>query len=201
MSGYTYSSSLNGGSVFEFESGTNILLKGPDVPASDVMLEILSAVRPPTEGVVLINTRRSLAGCSEKRSAFPDETDLKVIDTVDSESVSGLTENYTHIPVERNGLTALGIAMVRSFDAFSTASRVRVGLDSLSSIMERYDRETVLHFLQIVCGRLSASGYLGLFVFDPSEYPAHVVATVESQFETVLRVNQDGTVTPRTSEF
>jgi hypothetical protein len=196
MAQYTYSGPIDGQQLPRLPFGTSVLIKGPEDAASEVLFEILSM--HPEEATVLVNTRRPLEAVASRHPVVADEPNLEIVDIGDSsgEPVES-ARHRTQTLAEDADLTAIGIAMVQAFNALGGASNVRVGLDSLSALLTRFDRETVLNFLQIVCGRLRVSGYLGLFVFDPSGHAPHVVATVESQFNTVVdvaRYEEDGVV-------
>ncbi|WP_440007099.1 DUF7504 family protein [Halomicrococcus sp. SG-WS-1] len=90
-----------------------------------------------------------------------------------------------------DGLAELGSAISEAVTSFDTESgglepgELRVCLDSLSALMDRYDRRVVRQFLGIVTGQVRGANGMGHFVL-PYERDHETVEAFASLFDAVI---------------
>ncbi|WP_227776368.1 DUF7504 family protein [Haladaptatus pallidirubidus] len=90
----------------------------------------------------------------------------------------------------------LSNAVSSSITSFETddglqSGQLRVGVDSLESLFERYDPEAVQRFLGIVTGRIRGADGMGHFIF-PRDYDHDLVSELAPLFDGVVEYRIDG---------
>jgi len=98
--------------------------------------------------------------------------------------------------VERIGspgdLTGIGIGWVKCARAIGDGATggLRVGLISISMLLQHVDSDRVFNFLHVLTGRISAAGYLGIFTLDPGSHEDAVVNQIKAQFDGVIELEE-----------
>lgn len=85
-------------------------------------------------------------------------------------------------------LTAIGIGIVECFRRLSDAGvgDSRVGVLSLSTLLEHSDEAEVFKFSHVVSSRLDSAGSLGLFTIDRRTVDTHAYRVISEAFDGVL---------------
>ena len=85
-------------------------------------------------------------------------------------------------------LTAIGIGIVECFRRLSDAGveDSRVGVLSLSTLLEDSDEAEVFKFSHVVSSRLDSAGFLGLFSLDRTAVDTHAYMVICEAFDEVL---------------
>jgi hypothetical protein len=98
--------------------------------------------------------------------------------------------------IERVGspsdLTGIGIGWVKCARAIGDGATggLRVGLLSISTLLQYVDADRVFNFLHILTGRISAAGYLGVFTLDPAIHEDATVNQIKAQFDGVVMLEE-----------
>ena len=87
-------------------------------------------------------------------------------------------------------LTAIGIGIVECFRRLSDAGveDSRVGVLSLSTLLEDSDEAEVFKFSHVVSSRLDSAGFLGLFTIDRTTVDTHSYKVISEAFDDVLEL-------------
>lgn len=166
------------------EAGTNLLVAGPAMGgARDLALRLVTAGNDRDEGSVLVTTNKGgeklLSECAELCGDFR-RSSFGVVDCVGKQhGRDRFGDRIT--PVSSPGdLTGIGIEFSGLYQTLyrDTTERVRAGLFSLSTLLMYAEFRTVSRFVHTVCGRISATDGLGVFLIDPSTQDERVVSTI-----------------------
>jgi KaiC/GvpD/RAD55 family RecA-like ATPase len=180
-------------------SGTNLLVVGDDdTGASDLVYRVLARAPRYHEHAILVTTERSTAAVVEAyRSNLADPDDLDHLRVVDG-SHSGLERETGALPATQleaaaspADVTGLGVGVTNHLRSIRSA-RVRIGVVSLSPVIDRLGAERAFAFAHVLTSRVRNADHLGLFAVDPSRHAAEHVRVLQSLV--------DGTFTVRTTD-
>jgi len=180
--------------MFEFDDlplspvdgGTNLLVAGPAMGGTRELFLRMVAPAPGEEGVILVSTRADAASLVEELRRNAPAVDPRAVGVVDATSGQGDGE---HGPVRTvsgpSDLTGIGMALTDLYEGFVTrgASRMRVGIDSLSTLLLYTDVQTVFRFVHVATGRVSSADGLGVYAIDPSSHDERTTRTLEQLFD------------------
>lgn len=196
---YPLDDAVPGTSLDSLPAGTNLLVVGEDGSgAADLVYRTLSPPPRYDEAVVLVTTEQSTASLAEAySSALDDPDDLDHLYVVDA-TYSGLERETGSISPTRieaasspADVTGIGIGVTNHLRSIES-DRVRLGMLSLSPVVDRLGSEQAFAFSHVMTSRVRTADYLGLFVVDPTRHdPEHV---------RVLQSLVDGTLTVRTTD-
>jgi KaiC/GvpD/RAD55 family RecA-like ATPase len=179
--------------------GTNLLVVGED--GSGALAFVSRALaRAPTYGevVILVATDRPTADLvAGYRSRLSDAEDLDHLYVVDA-SHSGLKRETGPLSPARieaasspADVTGIGVGVTNHLRSVRS-DRVRLGVCSLSAVVDRLGPERAFAFAHVMTSRVRSADHLGLFVVDPTRHePEHV---------RVLQSLVDGTLTFREAD-
>lgn len=174
--------------------GTNLLVVGPAMVGKQrVTLRTLAQAPRYDQASVLVTTS-SLAGKIERRyreyAPTDDLSHLRIVDAtgIDAASSADPDSRCTHAVSSPADLTGIGIGITEN--AQSAGGRVRLGFLSISMLLQYMDSERVFSFLHVLTNRVSQSGYLGVFTFDPSAHDRQTTDTIKSLFDAVVRLEE-----------
>jgi KaiC/GvpD/RAD55 family RecA-like ATPase len=196
---YALDDALPGRPLDPVPDGTNLLVVGDD--ASGALEFVYRALaRAPTYGevVILATTDRTTAELvAGYRSQLPDADDLDHLYVVDA-SHSGLERETGPLSPTRieaasspADVTGIGVGVTNHLRSVRS-DRVRLGLCSLSAVVERLGPERAFAFAHVMTSRVRSADHLGLFTVDPTRHePEHV---------RVLQSLVDGTLTFRETD-
>lgn len=127
--------------------------------------------------------------------------DVKIIEqptAVRSTSTTSSTRNHPDRTVlETDGLAELGIEISNAIDEFERESgalssgELRVCLDSLTSLVETHDHESLFRFLHVLTGRIKTVDGMGHFHL-PAEMDSRVVRTLLPVFDAAIELRMIG---------
>lgn len=170
--------------IREVETGTNLLVAGPAMSgARDLALRLVTAGNDRGEGAVLVTTNKGGEKLLSECAGLCGELRRSSFGVVDCVSKQLGRERFADRiePVSSPGdLTGIGIEFSGLYQTVyrETTERVRAGLFSLSTLLMYAEFRTVSRFVHTVCGRISATDGLGVFLIDPSTQDERVVSTI-----------------------
>lgn len=163
-------------------AGTNLLLVGaPDTGATDFTVRVLAAAPRAAECVILATTDSApatLAGRYQPTLETPDDLEhLYVVDAFHSgleRDIGPLSPTHVEAASSPADVTGIGVGVTNHLRSIPS-DRVRLGLVSLSPIVDRIGPERAFAFCHVLMSRIDAADHLGLFVVDPTRHePEHV---------------------------
>ena len=196
---YALDDAVPGTSLDSLPAGTNLLVVGGDGSgAADLVYRMLSSAPRYNESVVLVTTEQSTASLVEAYSSTLDDPDdldhLYVVDAAYSgvERETGpLSPTRIEAATSPADVTGIGVGVTNHLRSI-TSDRVRLGLLSLSPVVDRLGPEQAFAFCHVMTSRVRTADYLGLFVVDPTRH--------ESEHVRVLQSLVDGTFTVRRND-
>lgn len=166
-------------------AGTNLLVLGSSIIGSDdCVWDVLEyGVDSGQPGIVVTTAR------------LPSnrQTDgLFVVNCSGSSQTGGVPPARTQQIGSPSDLTGIGIGWVKCARAIGSEATagLRVGLTSISTLLQYVDSDRVFNFLHVLTGRLTAAGYLGVFTLDPASHDDVVVNQIKSQFDGVVELEE-----------
>lgn len=159
-----------------------------------LLLDLVLPGNDRDEGMAVVSTNRdgqSLLDECEQRYGDLDRARLGIIDATGQR---GDVNRFSGDGISNPGdLTGIGIAIARSFESFAAedVSRVRLGLDSVSTLLLYADARTVFRFVHTVGGRIATMGGFGAFLLDPTAQDERVNSTIEQLCDGRLDVRED----------
>ena len=91
-------------------------------------------------------------------------------------------------------LTGIGMHVDRHLGEFAEADyRVRLGFDSLSTLLVYSDFQPVYRFVHVITGRVSAVDGLGVFVIDSETHDEQAMNAITALFDAKVAVGEEGT--------
>jgi KaiC/GvpD/RAD55 family RecA-like ATPase len=164
--------------------GTSLLVIGtPGVGTETLALESLAAGHERGEGVVPVSTARAAADLRDRYTAATGRAADGLVSVVDA---SGGGDG-----IESPGdLTGIGGGLSRATESVGTP-RLRVGVLSLTSMLEFLDRRSVFKFCHTVCARVDNAGYLGLATLDTTAVDEQTVGMLSEAFDGTVELRED----------
>ncbi|MFB6205534.1 MAG: hypothetical protein ABEJ05_03265 [Haloglomus sp.] len=163
--------------------GTTLLVTGPGSVADRVAIELLLGGRAASEGVVPVSTDRSAAELETElagRSGSDLDARLTVVDL--GEETDGATST--------DDLAAIGRELNDAIDRLDTP-RVRIGVLSLTGMLDHLNRTEVFKFCHVVQNRIDDAGYLGVATLDTERVDGATVSMLQAAFDGTLEVRED----------
>lgn len=181
--------------VDEFDAGTNVLLAGPKSATRNLAFDALVAGSPGGQGHIVVTTTR--AGEDVLTELEPtigsDEGTVGVVDCASNRAGLGAVGDdarvrYASSPTDLTGIGIELSSLLEEFQAQHDREGIRVLLDSVTSLLEAGDVQTVFRFLHVFTGRVVNAEALGLYVLDPSATDDQNLRTLYQLFDVVLEV-------------
>jgi KaiC/GvpD/RAD55 family RecA-like ATPase len=174
--------------------GTNLLLASRDHRKNrERVLDTLADGLADGTGAVVVTLDDSAETVREQLSARThfDGHQLAVIDCYSGGDRTEKTlENgvFVYRVPSPADLTAIGIGIVDCFRRLSDAGveDSRIGVLSLSTLLEHSDEAEVFKFSHVVSSRLDSAGFLGLFTIDRKTVDTHSYRVISEAFDDVL---------------
>lgn len=188
-----------------FTDGTSVLVSGDATAARGAFLDAIADGLSAGEAAIVITTNDSpsavVAALRERTTVDGDR--LAIVDGT-GEGEDGIVDGVTVSAVGSTGdLTGLSLAFAKQLQLLEdrgVADRVRVGLDTVSTLLMYAEVQTVFRFLHVFTSRLGSADLLGLFTLTPGMHDQKEVNTVRTLFDTEARV-EDGAVALRGSGY
>lgn len=176
--------------------GTNLLVVGPPMVGKQrVTLRVLAEAPRHEQASVLVTTSTTAEKIErEYRECAPtdDLSHLRIIDAtgIDAGGAEDAENSRcTHAVSSPADLTGIGIGITESAQAFDDRP-IRLGFVSISMLLQYMDSERVFSFLHVLTNRVSQSGYLGVFTFDPDAHETRTLHAIKSLFDAVVAVEE-----------
>lgn len=187
-----YAVSLPDPSVEALPAGSSLLIEGPAlVGKRDVALDVLAGEDPAIAVTADDSATRLLDAFGERGG---DRDRLWVVDCSGSSGKSGLENTdrveYVSAPDDLTGI-GIGVAKATRRIGVDATGGLRMGLLSLSTVLQYAGSERLFNFLHVMTGRIAAGDYLGVGTFDPTAHGNETVNVVRSQFDGVLQLQED----------
>ena len=163
--------------------GRTLLVTGPAAVAERAALHLLLAGHEDGEGIVPVSTDCPAA---ELRAEYTDLTGGTPDDRLAVIDVTGRSADAA----SPDDLAALGRELNESI-AGVRADRVRVGVLSLSGMLDHLDRTDVFKFCHVVGDRIGAAGYLGIATLAADETDAATVSMLQEAFDGTIELRED----------
>jgi len=176
-----------------FDDGSNLLLSGPSQVVTGRLYDATADGVADEEAVALMETDAcpwNVAGELDRRGALAEER-VGIIDCAGEGGYDG------DVPVRGLGspgdLTGMSLEFAKLSEELGTATdgRIRIGLDTVSTLLMYADVRTVFRFLHVFTSRIRSAGMFGVFAMDPEMHDDQTVSTVRAVFDAEARVADD----------
>jgi hypothetical protein len=183
----------------------NTLVLGPSVDESvDEASRRLLRGDPdrPTHALVVTFVKGPESWIDDWRRTVGDlPEDLVIVTTTDgfgaddvgdpeATATGEVTVEYVSSPGD---LTGLGMVIGKYLERwYEDGGDIRVGFDSLTTILQYGDPQNVYRFLHLMTTRFDGAGAAAYFLFDPETQDPQTVATVKSSFQAIAKLVGDG---------
>lgn len=171
----------------ELDPGTALLVTGPpDVDTERLALELLGAGHRRGEGAVLVSTDRPGPQLVRRYGEATGETDDDRLGVVDATG-----EGDGPDAVESPGdLTGIGTGLSRAIDSIGIP-RLRLGVVSLTTMLEYLDRASVYKFCHTVASRVDGAGYFAVATLDSTAVNEQTVGMLTEAFDGTVELRAD----------
>ncbi|WP_254278926.1 RAD55 family ATPase [Haloarcula marina] len=178
-------------------AGTNILLKGPPLTGKRrLALETLAAGSRRGDNAVVVTAR----DCAERvRDDYgtilggTDDAGLAVVDAVSdqigSAGADGQRPKYSAVPTDMTGITVKFAEFVQSNDGDDGVARMRVLVDSVSSLLMYSPLQTVFRSLHVFTARVENTRSLGLYIAESTAHDEDAMDSLEALFDGSISVD------------
>lgn len=188
-----------------FSPGSSVLLSGESAGTRRLLYDAVADGLADGESAVVITTndapKRVVAALRDRVDLDPER--LALVDAT-GEGEDGRVDGVTVRAVGSSGdLTGLSLAFAKQLKLLEerdTADRVRVGLDSVSTLLMYSEVQTVFRFLHVFTSRLASADLFGLFTLTPGMHDDQETNTVRTLFDSEASVS-DGEVALRGSGY
>jgi KaiC/GvpD/RAD55 family RecA-like ATPase len=171
----------------ELQPGTALLVTGPpDVDTGGLALELLGAGHRRGEGAVCVSTDLSgprLVKRYVESTGEGDDDRLAVVDATGG----GTGPDAVESPGD---LTGLGAGLSRAIESVSVP-RVRLGVVSLTTMLEYLDRASVYKFCHTIASRVDNAGYLAVATLDSTAVNEQTVGMLTEAFDGTIELQED----------
>lgn len=171
------------------DAGTRLLVTGPpEANKRDAALEFLAAGQRRTDGVVIVGTD---TGAMPLRAAYEGVggTDDERLRLVDATGFGGDGQRVRPVdsPADLSGIGSAFSRCVEQYVTMDTAG-LRVGLLSVTELLEHLDRGSVYKFLRTLLDRIEQAGYLGVCTLDTAACNEQTVGMLADAFDARMEV-------------
>jgi KaiC/GvpD/RAD55 family RecA-like ATPase len=163
--------------------GRTLLVTGPAAVTERAALRLLLAGHEDGEGIVPVSTDRPT---EELRAEYSDRTGGHPGDRFAVIDITGQSADAA----SPDDLAALGRELNESITEIQ-ADRVRVGVLSLSGMLDHLDRTDVFKFCHVVRDRIDDAGYLGIATLATDETDSATVSMLQEAFDGTIEVRED----------
>jgi len=179
--------------------GTNILVIGPPMSSKDVLLMQMTAYAfMNNEAVIFVSTNipgNKLVDMLHDIDGFNEEK-IGIVDciarTLGSMSPETDLIQMASSPVD---LTGIGVRISKYFEDFymrKGIKKIRLIMNSLSTILMYSNIKTVYRFLHVFTGRTRSADALGLFGIESDMHDEQTLSTLKQLFDGVIELKMEG---------
>jgi KaiC/GvpD/RAD55 family RecA-like ATPase len=180
--------------------GTNLMMIGPPMSRKDELLDaILAHNLGPDNGVIIVSTREPGERILEwftGQGIDLSEANIGVVDCVTKTLGMGASDTArikrASSPVD---LTGIGVKISQFFEDFfvkKNLGKIRLSINSLSTILMYSNLQTVFRFLHVFTGRVKAANGFGLYVVEDEMHDAQTIATLKQLFDGLIEIKGIG---------
>lgn len=177
-----------------FDDGSNLLLSGPSTVVSGQLYDALADGIAGEEAVVVISTDAggdAVTGELDRRGALVEDR-IGVIDcTGEGGSDGGVPVRDLGSPGDLTGMSLEFAKLSEELANAGVDGRIRLALDTVSTLLMYADTRTVFRFLHVFTSRIRSAGMFGLFAMDPGMHDDQTTSTVRAVFDAEARVTDD----------
>lgn len=180
-----------------FADGTSALVSGEARGARMAFYDAVADGLEAGEAAILVTTNDSpeqvIAALRDRTTIEADR--LGIVDATgdgEDEVIDGVTVRTVGSTGDLTGLSLAFAKQLQLLEERGLADRVRVGVDSVSTLMMYAEVQTVFRFLHVFTSRLGSADLLGLFTLTPDMHDEKAVNTVRTLFDTEAQVEGEG---------
>lgn len=181
----------------ELDPGTNVLVTGPVMTGKRRLMHALLAQDSPNErGTIVVTTRKDATRTVrdfERVAGTVDDDRLAIVDCVGDSHGFGRrrpASNVQHVS-DPGDLTGIGIGVTKFMRRYYDEDNgARLGLHSLSTMLMYSDLRRVFQFLHVMTGRISSSGFVGVFTLDDTVPDNADVSILRQPFDALVEVRE-----------
>lgn len=198
---YDLSATLGTDTVSPLDAGGSLLLAGPDEDATEsLLLGLLAEGHDRGEGVLAVTTERDAETWLSTLQDRTDRFDGRTVAALDCHGEGERTEETLEsgVRVQRvprvDDLTGIGIGITSCLQALTNSGCTsgRAGFSSLTTLVEKTNRETVFKFSHVVTARLDTANFLGVFTVDSGAHDEETLQVIGQSFDAIIDVREDG---------
>lgn len=187
----------------ELPEGTTILITGPaNVGKHRLVLSLLAQTEASDEQSLLVMTDGSIERVVSEYAVLSGTDEPTALSVIDASAGGGIDRTGT-LPAERvatvgapNNLTGTGIEIATYLRRMAGEDTgVRIGFDSLSTVLQYLGTDQVFSFTDVLTGRFTAAGYLSVFTMNSQAHDEHVLSVFKHEFDVIVDIDreEDGT--------
>lgn len=176
-----------------FANGTSALMSGKAREARMAFYDAVADGLEAGEAAILVTTNDSpeqvIAALRDRTTIEADR--VGIVDATgdgEDELIDGVTVRTVGSTGDLTGLSLAFAKQLQLLQERGLADRVRVGVDSVSTLMMYAEVQTVFRFLHVFTSRLGSADLLGLFTLTPDMHDEKAVNTVRTLFDTEVQV-------------
>ncbi|MBN2110317.1 MAG: recombinase RecA [Methanosarcinaceae archaeon] len=180
--------------------GTNLMMIGPSMSRKDELLDaIIFRNINNDDAAILVSTREPgerILSLFEEQGIDTSSVNIGVVDCVTKTLGMGApdTNNIKRAssPVD---LTGIGVKISQFLEEFlveKNIGKVRLCINSLSTILMYSNLQTVFRFLHVFTGRVKAAGGFGLYVVEDEMHDPQTIATLKQLFDGMIEIKEIG---------
>jgi len=189
-------------------SASNVMLLAPSLgtEGSRMCGKLLSVERPSEEAVLAVllddspddwldRWERTVGPKRPARTSFVTADEQTRSVAAGTGASSALPGNMTiHTTSSPSDLTGLGMRISEQLsDWQADGNRIVVDFDSLTTLLNYGEMQSVFKFMHVLKGRIEASGAVAHYHMDPAAHDTQEINTFKSLMDAVVEVNGDGT--------
>jgi KaiC/GvpD/RAD55 family RecA-like ATPase len=188
-------------SLPDFSPGTNLLLSGPPlIGKNDLLLSTLARGTDRDEASIIVSTRDDEVSVLDDLERVSPGYDRSMVGVVECVSGQETVDTDSIARVRRAGspadLTGIGIEASELMTDFADAgaSGIRLGVDSLSTVLLYTEFDRMCRFLHVLAGRVDRAGGTGVYVVNPGTINDAQFDQLKTLFDGLveLREREDG---------
>ncbi|MFC7233786.1 DUF7504 family protein [Halosegnis marinus] len=179
-----------------FSPGASVLLTGEAAGTRGLLYDAVADGLAEGESAVVITTNdapeRVVAALDDRTDLDPER--LALVDATgegEDTRVDGITVRAVGSTGDLTGLSLAFAKQLKLLEERGSADRVRVGLDSVSTLLMYSEVQTVFRFLHVFTSRLGSADLFGLFTLTPGMHDDQETNTVRTLFDSEAAVSDD----------
>lgn len=177
-----------------FEEGSSLLLSGPSPVVTGRLYDTIAGGVADGEAAVVISTgdgAGTVIRQLERRGGLTEER-IGIIDAAGERGYEGgVTVRDLGSPGDLTGMSLEFAKLSETLVGAGVDGRIRVGLNSVSTLMMYTDVRTVFRFLHVFTSRIQSAELFGVFAMDPEMHDHQTTSTVRAVFNAEARVSED----------